>query len=46
MAMHACRLSVHRLHLAGTRVTAAGVAQLTDLPRLSFLDVRGVGVPR
>eukprot|EP00198_Chlamydomonas_reinhardtii_P013618 XP_001702955.1 predicted protein [Chlamydomonas reinhardtii] len=31
-------LSVHRLHLAGTRVTAAGVAQLTDLPRLSFLD--------
>ncbi|KAG2448335.1 hypothetical protein HYH02_006917 [Chlamydomonas schloesseri] len=39
-------LSVHRLHLAGTRVTATGVAQLVDLQRLSFLDVRGVGVPR
>ena len=32
--------------LAGTHVTAAGVAQLEQLPRLQFLDMRGTGIAR
>ncbi|KXZ56764.1 hypothetical protein GPECTOR_1g689 [Gonium pectorale] len=39
-------LPLHRLHLAGTRVSGAGVALLGDLARLTFLDLRGTGVPR
>jgi len=38
--------AVRELHLSRSAVTADGVAQLTALPTLTFLDVRGTGVPR
>ena len=38
--------AVRELHLSRSTVTAAGVAHLTALPSLAFLDVRGTGVPR
>ncbi len=43
-----CRLGITRWHLAGTRVTAQGVALLAgpEQPRLLFLDVRGTGMQR
>ncbi len=38
--------AVRELHLSRSAVTADGVAHLTALPSLAFLDVRGTGVPR
>lgn len=40
------RSQIHQWHLARTHVTGEGVALLTDMPRLSLLDVRGTAVRR
>ena len=41
-----CRIQIYQWHLARTRVTAQGVRLLQDLARLTFLDVRGMGMAR
>ncbi|MEW5317287.1 MAG: hypothetical protein WDW38_008598 [Sanguina aurantia] len=40
------RSQIHQWQLARTHVTGEGVALLTDMPRLSLLDVRGTAVRR